>query len=360
MKIFGIIFTFIIFSSCHNDYQVINQLKASIISQKQIEIIYHNTQCFSNNTQFSFAIIKNGMISYYGTKRENDTIKYINNYKNIFEIGSITKVFTSTLLADFVIKKQLKLNEPIQPYLTIDLHEKTSISFLQLANHTAGLSKSPTNLTNQFFTFFSTPYQDYNQDKLNYYLENELMLNNLPGKNYEYSNLGMGLLGYLLSLKQDSTYEQLLESHILRKYQMTNTTSNLLKIKNNLITGLDKYGQKTKNWNLNSLVAAGGIFSNVEDLSTFSLAHFDDKNKELKLARKETFSINDSTKIALGWHINQDKWIWHNGGTGGYSSIIILDTKKKNGVIILSNVSAYHENRNNVDQLSYDLMKTLE
>lgn len=64
------------------------------------------------------------------------------------------------------------------------------------------------------------------------------------------------------------------------------------------------------------------------------------------MTRKPTFDINKGMKIGWGKHILKTEkgfnWIWHNGGTGGYTSSMVLDTEKKNGVIILSNVSAFN------------------
>jgi CubicO group peptidase (beta-lactamase class C family) len=68
--------------------------------------------------------------------------------------------------------------------------------------------------------------------------------------------------------------------------------------------------------------------------------------------------------IGLGWHLlkSQSKniWYWHNGGTGGYSSSMVFDEKTENGIIILSNVSAFNPNMGNIDKLCFELMKTLE
>lgn len=96
----------------------------------------------------------------------------------------------------------------------------------------------------------------------------------------------------------------------------------------------------------------------------FAQAQFNIENKELELNRKSTFDINDQIKIGLGWHILKTQKgfnrIWHNGGTAGYSSSIVLDVEKKNGVIILSNVSPFNPKSNNIDTLSFELMKQTE
>ena len=136
------------------------------------------------------------------------------------------------------------------------------------------------------------------------------------------------------------------------------------KIKGNLVKGLNNEGNDVPNWEFSVLAGAGAIFSTVEDLSQFAISQFDNSNKELKLTRKKTFEVNENMDIGLGWHIlkSQSKnfWYWHNGGTGGYSSSMVIDENTKNGIIILSNVSAFNPNMGNIDKLCIELMKTIE
>lgn len=194
------------------------------------------------------------------------------------------------------------------------------------------------------------------------YITHELELSN-KGK-YQYSNLGAGLLGYTLSKIENDTYENLLQNKIFSKYDMPNSTTDITSIKGTLVKGLNKEGIEVPNWDLAVLTAAGGIFSTVEDLSHFAVSQFDYTNKELKLTREKTFELNEKMDIGLGWHIlksqSKNLWYWHNGGTGGYSSSMVIDDKSKNGIIILSNVSAFNPNMGNIDKLCFELMKTLE
>ena len=332
------------------------------ISKKQAGIIFEKAKVFPDNTEISIAFIKNGEISYYGVKRRNDTLKYFSNYRDIFEIGSITKVFTSTLLADFVLDNKINLNDPIQKYFNFPI-ANDQITVLELANHTSGLPKLPSNLDLETADQ-SNPYKDYSEVKLKEYLTKKLEILNPPGTTYEYSNIGTGILGYLLEVQSRLSYEELLQKYILSKYNMNNTTTDKDKIKLKLVDGLDSLGNKTSNWDLNALVGTGGILSNVEDLSKFALAQFNDQNKELKLTRQSTFDFSKyHMEVGLGWKIIKPdenlRWYADNGGTGGYSSLIALDVEKRNGIIILSNVSAFNENSRNIDNLCFLLMKTL-
>lgn len=346
-----------------NTENVINNLsvKDKFITQDQSEIIYRNTNVFPNNSQISIAIINNGKISYYGIIKESDTISTIDNQKSVFEIGSISKVFTSTLLASFVIDGNIKLNETINDYLKTPLNNSTEITFVSLANHTSGLPGLPSNLD---LTKVNpeNPYKEYKEKELKEYLTKQLELSN-KGE-YQYSNLGAGLLSYTLCEIDNNTYEDLLQKKIFSKYVMRNSTAEINKIKGNLVKGLNNEGKEVPNWELSILAGAGGIFSTAEDLSHFAVAQFDYSNKELKLTREKTFEINDNMDIGLGWHIlksqSDNLWYWHNGGTGGYSSSMVIDENSKNGIIILSNVSAFNPNMGNIEKLCFELMKTLK
>jgi len=112
------------------------------------------------------------------------------------------------------------------------------------------------------------------------------------------------------------------------------------------------------------LVGAGGVLSSTDDLAKFALAHFDSSNKELALTRASTHSINNISDIGLSWEIikrrSGDIWYKHNGRTGGYTSAIIIDVNNKNGVVILSNISAYSSHSSTINDFSYDLMKSIK
>jgi len=359
-----------------NDVSLINGLyikpyveekKSTLInglSDFPIEIadeIYPLTKDFPNNTQLSIAVLKNNNVKYYGIIIQNDTIKSIKNQNKIFEIGSITKVFTSSVLASLVIDNKLKLNDFVNDYYTISFNNNTKITFLELANHTSGLPRLPENLD---LSNETNPYKYYGNKELNEYLAKLLLIENNNKKKYDYSNLGAGLLGNSLGLSQRKPFNGLLQKRIFDKYKMSSSHTSLKGIKNNIVKGLDVTGQEVSNWEFDVLFGGGGIVSTAEDLVKFAQAQFDNRNKELELTRTPTFEINEEMKIGLGWHIlkseNEFKWIWHNGGTAGYSSSMVLDVAKKNGVIILSNVSGFNPKMGNIDELSFGILEQIE
>ena len=335
-----------------------------LISDEQIELIFEKSKYFPNNTQISLAFINGDNVTYYGLKRQNDSIFYISNYKDIFEIGSITKVFTANILAKSVIDNKIKLNENINDYLDIKFKNDISISFKSLANHTSGLPRMPSNFE-QEASSSDNPYKHYDDKYLKDYLINFMEIDNKDIGNSAYSNLGMGLLGFTLSNIYNLNYQELYEKYIFSKYNMKNTTFNMQSVNKKLVKGLDAEGNYTSNWELASLASTGGILSNVEDLAKYGIAHFNKSNLDLMLMTKKTVRVDDQVDTGLGWHIinsekSDNKWHWHNGGTGGYTSSMAIDIKNLVGVIVLSNVSAFNAFEGNIDQLCFELMKTLK
>ncbi len=329
-------------------------------SSRQVKLVYDNIKVFPNSTEFSIAIINGDNINYYGGRWKKETIEQIDNSNNLFEIGSITKVFTATILASLVVEEKIKLKDPIQNYLDFDLRTDEEITFEQLANHTSGLSWMPSNL--DLYEYPENPYKTYDQNKLKKYLTDYLELKSQPGKEYIYSNLGAALLGFVLMEITDSTFEELLHNKIFKEYGMSNSTTDRVKINDKKVPGLNPEGKEISNWDFLAMAPAATAISSVEDLVNFANAQFNSNDKTLVLTQQPTFSSHDQFKVGLGWHIldkNNVELIWHNGGTGGYSSSMALDLNNRQAVIVLSNVSTFHPQRGNVDQLCYALMATL-
>lgn len=332
------------------------------LHESHIDLIHQTALLFPEHTQLSIALIDGEKVEFYGVKRLDDTLTAIDNRDSVFETGSISKVFTSTLLSSVEANHLLALDDPIQDYLDLDWKTDEPITFLQLANHTSGLPRLPSNL-NLFQADPGNPYKNYDETKLRAYLTEEVSLNATPGSQFEYSNLGAGLLGYLLGEISHSNYEALLHERIFTKYGMSNSTTKKSNLKNELIPGLDGKGSAVSNWEFNVLVGAGGILSTAEDLSRFAMAHFDPRNAELRATSQPTFSINENMQIGLGWHIislNDGKEaIWHNGATGGYTSSMALDLNEKVGVVVLSNVSGFNQKMREIDNLCFRLIQVL-
>ena len=351
------IFSFLITACSGQSKDAQNNLKNELLTPKQLSVISKKVKNFPNATQFSFAFIDGDTVTYYGVEREDDHLITISNENRVFEIGSISKVFTSTLLADAVIRDQVALHDLI----SLPLKDGIQVTYAQLANHTSGFPRLPANIFEMPAFRTDNPYKDYSAGVLKAYLKEQLTLDQKPGSAYAYSNLGAGLLGYVLSTAEGKSYDTLLKEQIFSKYEMQSSTTQKKEIEGQLVEGRDKKGKPTSNWDLASLAGAGGIFSTTTDLAKFAQAQFNANDEVLALTRNPTFTVQKNMDIGLGWHIiktkSGDTWYWHNGGTGGYSSSMAIDVQHQKAIIILSNVSAFHNLNKNIDPMCFELMK---
>ena len=337
------------------------EVLGTVFGEDEVQQVFDQVKVFPNNTQLSMAIINEGKIEYYGVLKAQDMVQTIRNSNSVFEIGSISKVFTATLLADLVEEGKISLDDNIGTYLDTPIKDETPLLFRDLSNHSSGLPRLPSNLDLEKVDPFN-PYKAYNEDALKTYLKNSVALS---GKgNYQYSNLAVGLLGYTLAKIEQTSYEDLLSDRIFSELKMTNSTSRLEKVEGKLVKGLNIEGNEVSNWDLAILAGAGGILSTTEDLGKFMEAQFNKDNKAQALTRVKTLTLNENMDLGLGWHIINteagSKWHFHNGATGGYSSIMVTNVDTQNGVIILSNVAPDHPNAKNVETLCFELMEQME
>jgi CubicO group peptidase (beta-lactamase class C family) len=283
------------------------------------------------------------------------------NADSVFEIGSISKVFTSILLAHAVLEKKVKLDDPVAVHLPYPLKDDAPFTLRQLANHTSGLPRLPSNLLTPD-TDQSNPYKDYGGEELREYLTDELTLESEPGSVFAYSNLGAGLLGYILAGIEGKSYRGLLQEKIFDKYEMENSSATKEDLSHLLVEGLDADGKVVSNWDFQALAGAGAILSNAKDMVRFVLAQFEE-DPALALARQKTFEMRENLHMGLGWHIitteSGNVLYFHNGGTGGYRSAVAINLDKKTGVVILTNVSAFNAKSGHIDNLCFELTGTL-
>jgi D-alanyl-D-alanine-carboxypeptidase/D-alanyl-D-alanine-endopeptidase len=270
------------------------------------------------------------------------------NGDTIFEIGSETKVFTALLLADMVQRGEVALDDPVAKYLpaSVKMPQRNgrSITLVDLATHTSGLPRLPQNLSPRDP---GNPYADYSVEQLYQFLSGYQLTRDI-GSQYEYSNLGGGLLGHVLALRAGMSYEALVESRICAPLGMSSTRITLTpEMKARLAKGHDAAMEPAENWDLPTLSGAGALRSTANDMLTFTAANLGYTKTSLAPALAAMFKVRRPTgqgglEIALGWHIlsaNGKEIVWHNGGTGGYRSFMGFDPQAGIGVVLLSNAS---------------------
>ncbi|WP_237275936.1 serine hydrolase domain-containing protein [Tenacibaculum ovolyticum] len=336
----------IFFISCTEDpIPISSTLKKDIVNQEYVKIIEEKLSNLPLNSQVAIAIINNESTEYIGVINDKNTLKVTSNSDNIFEIGSITKIFTSICLSKLITTNEATLTETLSSQFDFSIPTGGNITLLQLANHTSGLPVVPTNIGEIKGYNASDPYATYTLDNLKNYLQNDLVLSSESGFEYLYSNLGTGMLGYILAQKRQKTYEELLHNIIFKPLNMDNSTTLLANVDpKKLVEGRDKDGNIVPYWNFDEVASgAGSIKSSVKDLEKFVRKNFEN-DIVYNLPQKKTFDKGNNTCIGLGWGIIEDEnftVLTHNGGTGGFTSILMLDKRLKTGIIVLSNVDKY-------------------
>ncbi|HYG99054.1 MAG TPA: serine hydrolase [Terriglobales bacterium] len=293
----------------------------------------------------------------YGAHDEQDNRAL--SADSVFEIGSISKVFTALLLMDMVQRGEVKLEDPVAKYLptTVLLPSRNGkvITLVDLAMHVSGLPRMPSNIAPKDPT---NPYADYTVQQMYEFLS-KYQLTRDVGEQYEYSNLGAGLLGHSLALRAGTDYETLLRERILQPLGMKSTGIALTPdMRVRLVPGHTAALRRTSNWDIPTLAGAGAIRSTVKDMLTFLAANMGIKTSRLEPAMKAMLSKRHSAargnvEIAIGWHILNrfgNEIIWHNGGTGGYHSFIGFDPRRQIGIVVLSNSA------NDIDDIGRHLL----
>ena len=186
-------------------------------------------------------VIASGKVSLEGPQQpDGDTV---------YEIGSVTKVFTSLILADMIEKGEVKADDPVAKFLpaTVKVPSRNGrqITLLDLSMQVSGLPRLPDNLKP---ADPANPYVDYDAAKLYDFLSRYTLTRD-PGEKYEYSNLAVGLLGHALALKAGISYEELLRRRIFDPLGMRSTSMTLSEAqKNRLAPGYSASLQPVKNW----------------------------------------------------------------------------------------------------------------
>jgi len=264
----------------------------------------------------------------------------------VFEIGSITKVFTALLLTEMVTRGEVALDDPVSKFLpgTVKMPDRNGkqITLLDLATYTSGLPRIPDGIP----ASGDNPYAAYTVEQLYAFLSS-YTLHYDPGTHYEYSNLGFGLLGHALALRAGSSYEDLLVSRVCEPLGLRDTCISLSNsMRERLAKGHASNLKPASNWDIPTLAGAGALRSTANDLVKFVKATcLSGANAPLRSAidmllqtRRPTNLPN--TEVGLGCFIrtgNKDEIIWKDGGTGGYASFAGFSTTLRSGAIVLSN-----------------------
>ncbi len=267
----------------------------------------------------------------------------------VFEIGSVSKVFTALLLADMVQRHEVALTDPVTKYLPagVKIPERNgrSITLVDLATHTSGLPFMPDQLPG-----FDDSVGEKNSIAQLYQFLSRYQLTRDPGTEWDYSNIGYWLLGEALTSRTGTDYDGLLRERVTGPLKMTSTAVTLSpELKAKLAVGHNAVLQPARSFSSVSMYgampAAGGLLSTVNDMLKFLSVCLSYEPSPLASSMSAMLSTQrpidgGEQGQALGWVVNgkgDDRLITHDGFTWGYASYVAWDPAARVGVVVLSN-----------------------
>jgi len=264
----------------------------------------------------------------------------------IFEIGSVSKTFTALMLAQMVEQGKVKLDEPVRELLppgTVAKPEGAEITLLDLAMQHSGLPRLPDNLN---AASLQDPYVNYHPSDMYQYLARHGVAKPADAS-FNYSNLGLGLLGQALANRAGTTYPELLRALVTAPLGLSDTTVKLSpEQEKRLAQGHNAQHQPVHPWNFDALTGAGAIRSTASDMLTYLEAQLHPDRaagaigSALALCHELRGDVGPNMKIGLAWIFQTDTGsFWHNGATGGYSSYALFNPKEDYAVVVLFNTT---------------------
>ena len=318
-------------------------------SDKEVQdVVRQRVEVDKVNQSIAVAFIDENGTRFFSAGKMSAAADAKNTDENtVFEIGSITKVFTGILLAEAIKRGEVELDGPISKYLPNTVKTPTrngkEITLLDLTTHTSGLPSLPTNFkpANN-----DNPYADYTVQQMYDFLSGYTLTRDI-GATYSYSNLGVGLLGHILALRAGMSYEDLVRKRILDPLGMKDTTIVLSPaMRARTAQGFTADGDPASLWDLPTFAGAGAIRSTAKDMAKFISANMHLTKTDLAgvidVSHKPQRDASAKMKVALGWHIlagSTGDIIWHNGGTGGFRTFAGFSPSLKRGIVVLSNSS---------------------
>jgi CubicO group peptidase (beta-lactamase class C family) len=264
------------------------------------------------------------------------------NEKTLFEIGSITKLFTALLLSDMANRGEVRMDEPVAELLPagtrVPVRDGKAITLRDLASHYSGLPRVATNGDPPDRP--GGPHAAYSAERLYQFLASHELIRT-PGDSFEYSNVGVGLLGHALGLRAGACgYESLIRERILDPLRMDDTVIAIpSRLAGNVASGHDDSLEPTSDWTFDALAGTGALRSTLPDLLRFVDAVCDQRSSIASIIRP-LMTPRDQGGLELAKpHLDGVIALSKPGGTGGTRSFVKCIPEWKRGVAVLSNAS---------------------
>ncbi len=324
--------------------------------------LIEKTMRAAHMSALSAAIIKDGKLVWakgYGLyDRENG--KEARN-DTVYLVASISKTITATAIMQLQEKGLLSIDDDVNKYLPFALrnpkYPDKPITIKMFLSHTSSLAVDPP----AFYCYFpgDLEIKGYPYPWLEEYLvpggihyKPQIWSDAMPGEKLQYANVGFSLLGYIVELVSNESFEQYCQQNIFKPLGMHNTSFFLKNLNiSNIAVPYEYYGKYEPLLHYAILdYPAGGLRTNVIDLSHFLIAHINDGvyngirilNASSIEEMHKVHATSPSYFFDYGygfqiWHIGGDTYIGHTGGLYGVATKMVYRTSDKIGIIFFTN-----------------------
>ena len=313
------------------------------------------------NCGLSIGISENGNSTFYNYGEMSRDSKMQTKPTTVYDIGSLTASFTGYLLGLAVTEKKMSLEDDVRKFLPGEyknlVFNKNPIRVKHLATHSSGLPHLPDDLITQENYDPANPYKNYSREQIFIYLQ-RLQLTTAPGSVYDYSSLGLSVLGLVLEKVYGNRFDVLLREKITVHLELDNTRVNLSGIHVlDYATGYTDEGVETPHWILDGFTAAGSMNSSPADLLHFLEYQLEEKDAAAKLSRQVILTADKKT-TSLAWFVTTTKQghtlMYQSGGTFGSGAFMGFLKEKNCSVVVIANSGR------NVDYVAIALLNYLQ
>ena len=329
------------------------QARTAFTDSASIQSFLHDNFSSTNCGMVIALLDEHGVKIFQAGKLDNGTDQEV-NADTLFEIGSVTKTFTALLALEMAKRGEINLDDPVTKYLPSSVKVPSQggkqITILNLAVQDSGLPFNATNFTGRND---EEHYDSYTADKMYSFLSG-YALQDAPGTKFQYSNLGMSLLGHALERISKTNFESLILDRICRLLHMDNTyVRPPPAVNSRMAVGHDNQGKRAPDFDLQVMAPAGALHSTVHDLLSYVAAEIGLTNSPLLrlMLQSQVIRHTDSPdfgKTAMPWFDRNafnppgTELLGHSGGTLGSTAFIGFDKKQRRGVVVLSNQTYCH------------------
>lgn len=355
-SIWAILLVTILLQACKKDLILPSNLTNNPLTSnfdKQVDEVVAKYKNKLNTVGLNIGILKEGKALFYGYGETAKGNNQIPNENTFFEIGSITKTFTAIAAQQWLQEKGLSAKTSIQPFLASDVPPLSKggvqVTFEHLLTHSSGIPYMPSNFDLSSGNA-AKAWASYTTPMLMTFLKKDPLIN-IPGTRFVYSNTGMGLVGTILATQNNTTIGEYIFTNVCMPLGLQNTKAMLnASEKQHMATGYNN-GKPTDYWeNLGALDGAGILRSTPSDLLKYATININPPSTSLGKAIlacqvptfADTEKLGTETKIGLSWIVvkspkDGSPLLFHDGGTGGFSTFLVISTSKKAAVAIFLN-----------------------